>query len=163
MRKNQNTLVDQNTAIYQIDKDSVKTKDTHGLSPSEYLAILKRFSNFAGFLDQVVPYLPYPKTSPIYTLKEKLVFASVTDEKDFNLELTYSEIIALKNSIKAILTLIKLGGGVKMPRKVSGAIADDIAALEGHFFNLSDNHVARISLSYQPTLTHFQSGFRVNP
>ncbi|MDF2208112.1 hypothetical protein L1F28_04975 [Arthrospira platensis NCB002] len=57
------------------------------------------------------------------------MFASVTDEKDFNLELTYSEIIALKNSIKAILTLIKLGGGVKMPRKVSGAIADDIAAL----------------------------------
>ncbi|WAK74505.1 hypothetical protein AP9108_34165 [Arthrospira sp. PCC 9108] len=50
MRKNQNTLVDQNTAIYQIDKDSVKTKDTHGLSPSEYLAILKGSATLPDFL-----------------------------------------------------------------------------------------------------------------
>ncbi|RAQ41554.1 hypothetical protein B9S53_13235 [Arthrospira sp. O9.13F] len=140
MPKNKDTSLDQNAVIYRLDEGSEKT-DTHELSPSEYLAILKRFSKFIGFFEQVIPFLPYPKTSPIHTLKEKLVFASVTDEKDFNLELTYSEIIALKNSIKAILSLLKLGGSVKMPRKVSGAIADDIAALESHFFNISDNHV----------------------
>ncbi|MEX6780107.1 hypothetical protein [Limnospira fusiformis] len=131
MSKNKDTSPDQNTAIYQV-------KANNQLSPTEYLIILQRFSKFIGFFEDVTPFLPYPKTSPICTLKEKLLLAKTTETAKPELELTYSEIVVLKNSIKAILTLLKTCG-VKTPRKASGAIADDIVALENHFFYLSND------------------------
>ncbi|MET0099998.1 hypothetical protein, partial [Limnospira platensis] len=65
----------------------------------------------------------------IQSLTNKLQTSEIINSNTFYL--TYSEIATLKRVTNAILTLLK-AGGVKLPRKVTGAIQDDINALEDH-------------------------------
>ncbi|WP_410245653.1 hypothetical protein ACOKW7_24880 [Limnospira platensis CENA597] len=99
------------------------------LTPTEYKETLSRFNQFTKFLELVNTYLPYPKTSLIQSLTNKLQTSEIINSNTFYL--TYSEIATLKRVTNAILTLLK-AGGVKLPRKVTGAIQDDINALEDH-------------------------------
>ncbi|BAI91684.1 hypothetical protein [Limnospira platensis] len=99
------------------------------LTPTEYIETLSRFNQFTKFLELVNTYLPYPKTSLIQSLTNKLQTSEIINSNTFYL--TYSEIATLKRVTNAILTLLK-AGGVKLPRKVTGAIQDDINALEDH-------------------------------
>ncbi|AMW29277.1 hypothetical protein [Limnospira platensis] len=99
------------------------------LTPTEYIETLSRFKQFTKFLELVNTYLPYPKTSLIQSLTNKLQTSEIINSNTFYL--TYSEIATLKRVTNAILTLLK-AGGVKLPRKVTGAIQDDINALEDH-------------------------------
>ncbi|WP_434222907.1 hypothetical protein ACOKW7_16370 [Limnospira platensis CENA597] len=102
------------------------------LTPTEYKETLSRFNQFTKFLELVNTYLPYPKTSLIQSLTNKLQTSEIINSNTFYL--TYSEIATLKRVTNAILTLLK-AGGVKLPRKVTGAIQDDINALEDHLLN----------------------------
>ncbi|WP_434222815.1 hypothetical protein ACOKW7_14265 [Limnospira platensis CENA597] len=102
------------------------------LTPTEYKETLSRFNQFTKFLELVNTYLPYPKTSLIQSLTNKLQTSEIINSNTFYL--TYSEIATLKRVTNAILTLLK-AGGVKLPRKVTGAIQDDINALEDHLLS----------------------------
>ncbi|MDF2211860.1 hypothetical protein L1F28_24625 [Arthrospira platensis NCB002] len=99
------------------------------MTPTEYIETLSRFNQFTKFLELVNTYLPYPKTSLIQSLTNNSKRRRLSTQIPFYL--TYSEIATLKRVTNAILTLLK-AGGVKLPRKVTGAIQDDINALEDH-------------------------------
>jgi hypothetical protein len=100
------------------------------LTEQEYIAALSRFAQFVKFLELVNTYLPYPKTSLMQSLIEKLQNSNESNASSVPY-LTYSEIGTLKRAVGSILTLLK-AGGVKLPRRVTGAIQDDINALEEH-------------------------------
>lgn len=103
------------------------------LTEREYIDTLSRFAQFIKFLELVNTYLPYPKTSLMQSLIKKLQNSSEFDNSNA-LYLTYSEIATLKRVVSSIIALLK-AGGVKLPRRVTGAIQDDINAIEEHLLN----------------------------
>lgn len=102
------------------------------LTSEQYIAILKRFHQFNDFFTLALGYLPYPKTSVVQSLITKITNANNKNhDTEFAYQLTYSEVMTLKKMVSSIITFLK-AAGFKPTRKITGAIQDDLNALEVH-------------------------------